>query len=743
MSSFDDFMGGAETMKPSMPAAPEAPDPLIDTVLDGRYQIQRKLGQGGFGTVYLGADQKVISRKIVVKVLRNNELTDDWRKKKFRQELEALARIDHPSVVGVLDSGETPQGSPYIVMQYIDGVSLRTLLTADGMPFERVANLIKQVGKALSAAHEAGILHRDLKPENIMVQTKEDDEYVKVIDFGVAKVRNSIVDTSTAKDVAVGTIAYMSPEQLNAQPVIPQSDVYAMAVIAYEMLTGKRPTNPESAYQLLEMQRSGVRVKPSDLRPNLPAQAEQIVLRGLSFDPKDRYARAREFGELLSDALLTDDEQTLQPAQARQRARNESNGKPDLQTAHVLFVDIVAYSRLVIDEQARQLQQLQKSVSATSECMSAMNRNELIALPTGDGMALVFFDDPESPVRCAVELSRALRAFPEINLRMGVHSGLVYRVADIKNNMNVAGGGINTAQRVMDCGDGGHILLSKRVADDLGQLARWSPYLYDLGNCEVKHGVVVHVFNLYGDDFGNADVPSKFRRPQPRRHKNWFIVPAGIAALLLVAVLSGYWYTHRQPVTPPVNSTANNGPVTPVPERSFTYSLTYQKMRNQKPDSELRQSAGNDIFGNGWRFQFNLTPNDAGTLYLLNVGPGKDQAQEYDILFPLPGVGKSNPNISANQAFKSNWARFVDKKGVERILIIWSTKPIDELDSIFAHAAKFTNGVITSPEEIAKVQKYRDSQNTTVIPDKDKKQTLVKGAGEILVSVVELTHEAN
>src|SRR6185437_6618797 len=110
--------------------------------------------------------------------------------------------------------------------------------------------------------------------------------------------------------------------------------------------------NPESAYQLLEMQRSGVRVKPSDLRPNLPAQAEQIVLRGLSFDPKDRYARAREFGELLSDALLTDDEQTLQPAQARQRARNESNGEPDLQTAHVLFVDIVAYSRLVIDEQA-------------------------------------------------------------------------------------------------------------------------------------------------------------------------------------------------------------------------------------------------------------------------------------------------------------------------------------------------------------------------------------------------------
>jgi serine/threonine protein kinase len=144
-----------------------------------------------------------------------------------------------------------------------------------------------------------------------MIQTLEDDEYVKVIDFGVAKVRNSAVDVVTSKDVAVGTIAYMSPEQLSAQPVVPQSDVYAMGVIAYEMLTGKRPTNPESAFQLLELQRSGVRVKPSDLRPGLPADAEKIILRALSFAPENRYERARDFGDLLSSALLGDKDQTL------------------------------------------------------------------------------------------------------------------------------------------------------------------------------------------------------------------------------------------------------------------------------------------------------------------------------------------------------------------------------------------------------------------------------------------------
>lgn len=738
MGYSDETMGGHDTLSAkTVPAAPDPPDRRINTVLDGRYLIERKLGQGGFGTVYLASDNKVISRKIVVKVMHSEELANDWRKKKFRQELEALARINHPSVIGVLDCGETLDGCPYIVMQYIDGVSLRSLLTPEGLPFGRVANLIKQIGRALTAAHEAGILHRDLKPENIMVQTSEDEEYVKVIDFGVAKVRNSIIETSTARDVAVGTIAYMSPEQLNAQPVIPASDIYALGIIAYEMLTGKRPLNPESSYQLLEMQRSGVRVKPSDLRTGLSANAEKIILRALSYNPEERYERARDFGDSLSSALLQDDEQTL-------LTPRKKSTELTLETAHVLFVDIVGYSTLVIDEQAKQLKQLQLMVSATPECGSANDRNELIALPTGDGMALVFFNHPEAPVRCAVELSRALKAAPQIRLRMGVHSGLVYRMADIKNNMNVAGGGINIAQRVMDCGDAGHILLSKRVADDLGQLARWTGYLHDLGLAKVKHDVVVHVFNLFGDEFGNSETPLKFRKPIPPPSRlNAAII---IAAIVIVAVLGATGlYLYKRP--PALTPASNNTPTSKAPpatdrQRSLTYWLTYQKMRNGKPDSELRQSAGNDIFGNNWRFQFNLTPGETGAMYLINVGPGKNQAQEYNILFPLPGVGQSDPKLEANKTFKTDWARFVDETGVEQIWIIWSAQPIGELDEIFKHAS-LTGGVITNSDEIAKLQAYLKSSNSDVIHDKEKKQTFVKGTGDILVNLVELTHEAN
>jgi len=738
MGYSDKTIGGHDTFSAkTVPAAPNPPDRRINTVLDGRYLVERELGHGGFGTVYLASDNKVISRKIVVKVMHSEELANDWRKKKFRQELEALARINHPSVIGVLDSGETPDGCPYIVMQYIDGVSLRSLLTPEGLPFARVANLIKQIGRALTAAHEAGILHRDLKPENIMVQTSQDEEYVKVIDFGVAKVRNSIIDTSTARDVAVGTIAYMSPEQLNAQPVIPASDIYAMGIIAYEMLTGKRPLNPESSYQLLDMQKLGVRVKPSDLRTGLSGNAEKIILKALSYNPEERYERARDFGDSLSSALLQDDEQTL-------LAPRKKSTEHTLETAHVLFVDIVGYSTLVIDEQARQLKQLQLMVSATAECGSAKDGHELIAIPTGDGMALVFFNHPEAPVRCAVELSRALKAAPQICLRMGIHSGLVYRVADIKNNMNVAGGGINIAQRVMDCGDAGHILLSKRVADDLGQLARWSGYLHDLGPAKVKHDVVLHVFNLFGDEFGNGEVPLKFRKTEthPSIKKATII----IAAIVIVAVLGAtgrYLYTRQPALTP----TSNNTPTSKAPpatgrQRSLTYWLTYQKMRNGKPDSELRQSAGNDIFGNNWRFQFNLTPGETGAMYLVNVGPGKNQAQEYNILFPLPGVGQSDPNLEANKSFKTDWARFVDQTGVEQIWIIWSVQPIRELDEIFKHAS-LTRGVVTNSDDIAKLQAYLKSSNSDVIHDKEKKQTFVKGTGDILVNLVELTHEAN
>jgi len=188
---------------------------------------------------------------------------------------------------------------------------------------------------------------------------------------------------------------------------------------------------------------------------------------------------------------------------------------PPLEIAHVLFLDIVAYSRLRMDQQQRIIRDLQDSVRAASEFARAQRLDQLILLPTGDGMALVFFRDPEAPVRCALELTKILRAKPEIQLRMGLHTGPVYRIADINTNRNVAGGGINLAQRVMDCGDAGHILVSKAMADVLRELSSWNEHLCDLGEAEVKHGVRVHLFNLCTHEAGNAELPQKLSAAKP------------------------------------------------------------------------------------------------------------------------------------------------------------------------------------------------------------------------------------
>jgi tetratricopeptide (TPR) repeat protein len=182
----------------------------------------------------------------------------------------------------------------------------------------------------------------------------------------------------------------------------------------------------------------------------------------------------------------------------------------------VLFMDIVSYSKMPMDHQKAVLGTLQSVVCATPEFLQAQASQEMIRLPTGDGMALVFFGDAEAAARCALEITKALESHPEIPLRMGLHSGPIYRVADINANENVAGGGINIAQRVMDCGDAGHILASQSVADVLGHLSSWKDYLHDIGEAEVKHGVRVHLYNLFTNEVGNAELPQKLQTAQRR-----------------------------------------------------------------------------------------------------------------------------------------------------------------------------------------------------------------------------------
>ncbi len=188
---------------------------------------------------------------------------------------------------------------------------------------------------------------------------------------------------------------------------------------------------------------------------------------------------------------------------------DESKTKSRLEIAHVLFMDIVDYSKLLTDEQSEALHELNQIVRNTEAARDAEAAGKLTILPTGDGMALVFTGSVEEPVECALEIGHALRAQPSLPVRMGIHSGPVHHVKDANERENIAGVGINIAQRVMDCGDAGHILISKRVADDLAQQRRWQPYLHELGDLEVKHGVVVSLVNFYAETIGNPTPPAR------------------------------------------------------------------------------------------------------------------------------------------------------------------------------------------------------------------------------------------
>jgi TolB-like protein/Tfp pilus assembly protein PilF len=210
-----------------------------------------------------------------------------------------------------------------------------------------------------------------------------------------------------------------------------------------------------------------------------------------------------------------------------------------LEIGHVLFIDIVGYSKLLIDEQSEQLETLKKIVRGTEQFRLAEAEGKLLRLPTGDGGALVFHTNPEAPILCAVEISRALKDHPELRVRMGIHSGPVNAITDLNEQANIAGAGINIAQRVMDCGDAGHVLLSKHVADDLEHYPQWRPYLHELGECEVKHGVRIGVVNFYGDEIGNPQVPKRLKVLQRQRARTrWTAIAATL--LLLIGIVTAF-----------------------------------------------------------------------------------------------------------------------------------------------------------------------------------------------------------
>src|SRR6266850_6032632 len=268
-----------------------------------------------------------------------------------------------------------------------------------------------------------------------------------------------------------------------------------------------------------------------------------------------------------------------------------------LEIAHVLFIDIVGYSKLSINEQRAAIDELTQAVRTSEQFQNAEAGARLIKIPTGDGMALVFYKSPEEPVECALEISRALKEHPKLQLRMGAHSGPVSGVIDVNGQANLAGAGLNMAQRVMACGDAGHILLSKRVAEDLEQFKHWRPHLYHIGECEVKHGDKIEIVNLFTAELGNSERPKRMAMPaqktdfEPVRkerapaRKPVLIIAACLAVVALAVAAFLFW--HREKAKTSVSTLG-------TPEKSIAV-MPFQNLSEDKANAYFADGIQDEI----------------------------------------------------------------------------------------------------------------------------------------------------
>ncbi len=344
-----------------------------------------------------------------------------------------------------------------------------------------------------------------------------------------------------------------------------------------------------------------------------------------------------------------------------------------LEIAHLLFIDVVGYSKLLVNEQIELMQQLNRIVRATECFRDAETSGKLIRLPTGDGMVLLFFRSPEQPVHCALQISDALRDQPHIRLRMGIHSGPVNQVVDVNDQINMAGAGINVGQRVMDCGDAGHILLSNHVAEDLAQYRHWQPYLHDLGECEAKHGLRLHIVNLHKDDVGNAAIPEKLRPLKagkrttsntepinaPLWTKPWVIV--ALVLLGFVLVVSALIFSR------PGWSPSSGG--TPISEKSIAV-LPFENRSEEKNNAYFADGVQDEILTRLAKISILKVISRTSTQHYKSTPENLPEiARELGVAFILEGgVQKSSDTVRVNvQLIRAAndshvWAETYDRK---------------------------------------------------------------------------------
>jgi TolB-like protein/class 3 adenylate cyclase/Tfp pilus assembly protein PilF len=428
--------------------------------------------------------------------------------------------------------------------------------------------------------------------------------------------------------------------------------------------------------------------------------------------------------------------------------------QPDLQLeiAHLLLIDVVGYSRLLVNEQIELMQKLNQVVRS-SECFrSAEASGKLIRLPTGDGMALLFFNSPEQPVNCALEVAKQLQNHPEIQVRMGVHSGPVNQVTDVNDRSNVAGPGINIGQRVLDCGDAGHILLSKHLADDLTHYRHWQPYLHDLGECEAKHGLRLHIVNLFKDGLGNPAPPEKFKRGRrwkqppasirPINAARWprFVMLAAVLLSAFALIVSAFIY-FRHPL--PARSSSELNP--PTPEKSIAV-LPFQSFGDEKQNAHLTEGMQDEILTDLAKVA-DLKVISRTSVMQYKTGPRRN-LREIATQLGVSHVLEGSVQCSGNRVRIS--AQLIDARTDAHV---WGESYDRDLADVFALESELSEKIVAqlksklSPEEKAAIEE-RPTQDLAAYDLYTRAKTLIENSvinapqNESLFEAVRLLDEA-
>ncbi len=388
-------------------------------------------------------------------------------------------------------------------------------------------------------------------------------------------------------------------------------------------------------------------------------------------------------------------------------------------------MDIVHSTKYFTDEQRGMVEILQAKVRATSEYQKAAATHELITCPAGDGMALVFLSEVEAPLRCAIELARSLRGDSTFALRMGIHSGPVFVLEDIGGQKNASGAGINRAQRVMDCGDDNHILLSDASADVLRQMRHWASHLHDMGECKAKDAWY-HVWSYYDADVGNTQVPKKAKQLVQRRR---LLIGAGVLAAICVALIIGYLVRPRPSASP-----------APISERSITYSVLVKP-----PHGPARAYAKEMLLPAHYGIKFRFQSVQPGFLYLINEGPEVAQERSWHWLFPYPAFRQGSGAINSGEsvavpAQDDQYIELDQKSGPETIFLIWSDRKLPELESIKQVVFEASAEGKLGREQVRSVESFLEAHKSPVDSKQSESATTLRARDSYLTQTIVLEH---